>query len=89
MDCKDRCSKHGHIKEFAIGDRVRLVCTGGRDVCAEIGAVGSVLEFIQPSQSVIYNDELRFKWGGLLRVSFDNGRHSSNHISPRALEKII
>ncbi len=81
-----KCSKHRHIREFSVGDKIRVVCEGGRTYAPPLGSTGSIVEILPPGQGV-YAYALEIRWGGLARV-YVGSRGNHYYLSPRAMEKI-
>lgn len=80
-----RCSKHRHIREFKVGDLVRVVCIAGRPTPnIFLGDMGTVV-VVSPyyGEDVLYKVGLEEKWGGLIQI-----KPGYNYFSPRALEII-
>lgn len=82
-----KCSKHRKCSEFKSGDRVKIVCSGGRNFgsCAHFGQIGQITHSSETAEPY-YGVENQTRWGGLVCVKFEGCY--GHYFSPRALEKI-
>lgn len=85
-----RCSNHRLASDFKVGDRVRVVCTGGRKwVCGKdhLGA-----EFVVDRVLLTDTDyESNYNLGFVILVGeliCDAGRGHYHRFLPRALERV-
>jgi hypothetical protein len=83
-----KCSKHRHIREFKLGDKVRLVCLGGRDFKCEFPSLGyvDVVSYVGSLTKPIYPAQSQVHWGGLVGLDMPCGHW--HYFSPRALEML-
>jgi hypothetical protein len=86
MADKGKCSKYRHANEFNLGDRVRVVCTGGREFFngSHLGMEGMIggKDISAPEYSMAHCK------GGALIVQLPCHCGYRHYLFPRALEKI-
>jgi hypothetical protein len=82
-----RCSKHRKVSEFEVGNRVRVVCIGGRkfERCNHLDEIGTINQ-INNDPTFYYGSENQKRWGGVVSVQFEGC--AGHYFSPRALEKV-
>lgn len=85
-----KCSKHRKASEFSKGDRVRIVCVGGRafsGLCKHLSEIGEVIGIYSRKTGFgIYEDTALN--GGVIDVGFCKEGCGGHYFVPRALEKV-